>query len=75
MFYSLKGVGIENGLLLSFYDKGILCWKAETGEPVEEVMMDTIFFTSGNHVIFLEQNKVFVRHSLTHLLSISSEEQ
>lgn len=75
LLYRLKGVCIENGLLLSCYDRGVLCWKAETGEPLEEITMDTEFFTCGNHIIFLEENKVFVRHSLTHVLSVTADDQ
>lgn len=75
IIYRLKGVCIENGLLLSFYDEGILCWKAETGEPAEEITMETGVIVSGNYVIYLEEDKIFVRHSITHLLSVSGEDQ
>lgn len=69
-----KGVCIQNGLLLSFYDKGILCWKVETGELVEEIYMDSDVLICGNYVMFMEGNKFVVRHSISHLLSMSVEE-
>lgn len=73
-FDRLKGVCIENGLLLSFYDQGILCWNAETGEPVEEINTENDLILSGVHVIRLEDDQIIVKHVLTHLLSLSIEE-
>nr|CAI5868458.1 unnamed protein product [Callosobruchus analis] len=73
-FDRLKGVCIENGMLLSFYDKGILCWNAETGEPVEEIPLETELIPSGKYVIFLEDTRVIVKHVMTHLMSISADD-
>ncbi|KAG5878226.1 hypothetical protein JTB14_020803 [Gonioctena quinquepunctata] len=73
-FDRLRGVCVENGLLLSFYDQGILCWKAETGEPIEEVSLETDVIPSGKHVILVEENQIIVKHVMTHLMSMSVEE-
>ncbi|XP_056629611.1 putative leucine-rich repeat-containing protein DDB_G0290503 [Diorhabda sublineata] len=73
-FDRLKGVCIENGLLLSFYDQGILCWNAETGEPIEEINTEHDLILSGVHIIRLEDDQVIVKHVLAHLLSLSIEE-
>ncbi|KAJ8951585.1 hypothetical protein NQ318_020462 [Aromia moschata] len=73
-FDRLRGVCIENGLLLSFYDQGILCWKAETGEPVEETNIETEIIPSGKYVILLEDNRILVKHAITHLMSVTIED-
>ncbi|XP_072382846.1 uncharacterized protein [Diabrotica undecimpunctata] len=73
-FDRLKGVCIDNGLLLSFYDQGILCWNAETGEPVEEINGETDVIPSGAYVILVENTNVVVKHAFTHLMSLSLEE-
>ncbi|XP_028140443.2 uncharacterized protein LOC114334576 [Diabrotica virgifera virgifera] len=73
-FDRLKGVCIDNGLLLSFYDQGILCWNTETGEPVEEINGETDVIPSGAYVILVENTKVVVKHAFTHLMSLSLEE-
>ncbi|KAJ8963880.1 hypothetical protein NQ314_005316 [Rhamnusium bicolor] len=70
----LRGVCIDNGLLLSFYDQGILCWKAETGEPVEETNLETEIIPSGKYVILMEDNQILVKHAITHLMSMSVED-
>ncbi|XP_018569089.1 uncharacterized protein LOC108909276 [Anoplophora glabripennis] len=73
-FDRLRGVCIENGLLLSFYDQGILCWKAETGEPVEETSIESDIIPSGKYVILIEDEQILVKHAMTHLMSLSVEE-
>ncbi|CAH1964907.1 unnamed protein product [Acanthoscelides obtectus] len=73
-FDRLRGVCIENGMLLSFYDSGVLCWNAETGEPVEEIPLETELIPAGKYVIFLEDTRVIVKHVMTHLMSISADD-
>nr|CAH7752693.1 unnamed protein product [Callosobruchus chinensis] len=73
-FDRLKGVCVENGMLLSFYDKGVVCWNAETGEPVEEIPLETELIPCGKYVIFLEDTRVIVKHVMTHLMSISADD-
>ncbi|CAG9817597.1 unnamed protein product [Phaedon cochleariae] len=73
-FDRLRGVCLENGLLLSFYDQGILCWKAESGEPVDEIAVENDIIPSGKYVILIEDNQIIVKHVVTHLMSVSVDE-
>ncbi|KAJ8923359.1 hypothetical protein NQ315_001917 [Exocentrus adspersus] len=73
-FDRLRGVCLENGLLLSFYDQGILCWNAETGEPVEESNVESEIMPSGKYIILIEDDQILVKHAMTHLMSVSIDE-
>ncbi|CAG9865118.1 unnamed protein product [Phyllotreta striolata] len=73
-FDRLKGVCIENGLLLTFYDQGMLCWNTETGEPVEEISNESDVIPSGVHVILIEDNRIIVKHALTYFMSMCVED-
>ncbi|XP_060522562.1 uncharacterized protein LOC132699717 [Cylas formicarius] len=65
----LKGVCVENGIILGFYDQGILCWNAQTGEPIVEESQSETEYVSGKYVISIVNDQVNVRHAVTHLLS------
>ncbi|RZC34992.1 uncharacterized protein BDFB_004301 [Asbolus verrucosus] len=69
-FDGLKGVCVENGILIAYYSQGILCWNAQTGELiVEEVPNECEYIPSGKHVIMIVNEKIIVRHSLSHLIT------
>ncbi|KAJ3645587.1 hypothetical protein Zmor_023230 [Zophobas morio] len=69
-FSCLKGVCMENGILVAYYSEGILCWNAQTGELiVEEVPNECEYIPSGKHVIMIVNDNIIVRHSLSHLIT------
>ncbi|EFA09082.1 uncharacterized protein LOC103314146 [Tribolium castaneum] len=69
-FEGLKGVCVENGIVIAYYSQGILCWNAQSGEPiVEEVPNECEYIPSGKHVILLIDENVIVRNSLSHLIT------
>ncbi|XP_044253794.1 uncharacterized protein LOC123004524 [Tribolium madens] len=71
-FEGLKGVCVENGIVIAYYSQGILCWNAQSGEPiVEEVPNECEYIPSGKHVILLIDENVIVRNSLSHLITDS----
>ncbi|KAL3274205.1 hypothetical protein HHI36_015619 [Cryptolaemus montrouzieri] len=72
-FERIQNVYIENGVLISFYEEGILCWKAQTGEQILEEIhneTDAAYFPCGKYLITLTEKNVFIRHALTHLLTV-----
>lgn len=65
----LKGVCVENGIVLAFYDQGILCWNAQTSETIVEESHNEAEYISGKYVISVVNDQVNIRHAITHLLS------
>lgn len=72
--FRLRGVCIENGMLISFYDQGILCWRAETGELIEEVSIETDAIPCGKHIVLVDDGQILVKHAMTYLMSMSGED-
>jgi hypothetical protein len=69
-FDRLKGVYIENGILIAYYSQGILCWNAQTGQLiVEEVPNECEYIPCGKHVIMIVNESIVVKHSLSHLIT------
>ncbi|KAK9888235.1 hypothetical protein WA026_000502 [Henosepilachna vigintioctopunctata] len=72
-FERIQNVYIENGVLISFYEEGILCWKAQTGEQIVEEIhneTDVEYFPSAKYLIMITKKNVCIRHALTHLLTV-----
>lgn len=68
--FRLQGVCVESGILVAFYDTGILCWKVQTGElRVEEISKDTLFVPSGEHVVMITNEQIFVKHALAYVIT------
>lgn len=68
--FRLKGVYLENGVLFAYYRQGNLCWNAQTGELIiEEIPNEFEYIPSGKHVIILSQDKMIVKHALSHLIT------
>ncbi|XP_045476864.1 putative histone-lysine N-methyltransferase 1 [Harmonia axyridis] len=67
----IQNVYIENGVLISFYEEGVVCWKAQTTEQIMEENHETDmkYFSSGKYVIMTTEKTAFIRHALTHLLT------
>lgn len=62
---------MENGLVVAFYDTGVLCWKAETADLiVEDIFEDGIYLPYSKYVVVVLKNQVHVRHALEYLVSI-----
>lgn len=60
---------MENGILVAFYENGILCWSARSGDLLlEDGVDDNIFFPFGKYVIVVINNQVHVRHALGYLM-------
>lgn len=67
----IQNVYIENGMLMSFYDEGLLCWKAQSEKDILEEIdyeTDVNHFPSGKYLIIVSDEKIFVKHALTHVL-------
>lgn len=75
LFCSLQGICLENGILVAFYNNGVLCWNAKTGHLVlDETNEDGNTFTpSGKNVIMFQNEEVQVRHALEYIFSITTE--
>ncbi|CAH1183500.1 unnamed protein product [Ceutorhynchus assimilis] len=67
----LKGVCVENGVVLGFYDQGIVCWNAKTAEiVVENAGRTETEYISGNYLISVAGNEVNVQHAFISLLKL-----
>ncbi|CAH0563592.1 unnamed protein product [Brassicogethes aeneus] len=64
----LKGVVLDEGFIISFYDSGILCWKAQTAEPIQEDNAIRNYIPSGKHIIIIEDDQIIVKNALAYLL-------
>ncbi|KAF2901412.1 hypothetical protein ILUMI_04774 [Ignelater luminosus] len=68
------GVCMEHGVLVAFYDTGISCWGAQTGEQlVEETCEDGVFLPFGKHVVVVLNKQVHVRHALEYLINATED--
>lgn len=71
---SLLGVCMEHGVLVAFYDTGISCWSAQTGEQlVEETCEDGVFLPFAKHVVVVLNKQVHVRHALEYLINATED--
>ncbi|XP_050298677.1 uncharacterized protein LOC126737715 [Anthonomus grandis grandis] len=67
----LKSVWLENGLVLAFYEQGVVCWNAQTAETILEAAHTECDHISGKYLISINRrDQVNVRHAFTHLLSV-----
>ncbi|KAF7266599.1 hypothetical protein GWI33_020102 [Rhynchophorus ferrugineus] len=64
----LKGVCVENGIIIAFYDQGIICWNAHTAETIIDESSTEVGYVSGKYVINVTNDQVNIRHAFTHLL-------
>lgn len=64
----LKGVCVENGIVIAFYDRGVLCWNAQTAETIIEEATNEAEYISGKYVINLVNDQVNIRHAFAYLL-------
>ncbi|KAK4873731.1 hypothetical protein RN001_013091 [Aquatica leii] len=70
-YENLLGICVENGLVVAFYDTGILCWSAKSGELViDSPCENSIFLPFGKHIVVIIENQVHVRHVLEYLVTI-----
>ncbi|KAK5641495.1 hypothetical protein RI129_010042 [Pyrocoelia pectoralis] len=73
-YENLLGICIENGLVIAFYETGMICWKAISGELIlDSSYGNSIFFPFGKHIIIITKNQVQVRHVLEYLVTIDED--
>ncbi|KAH1016920.1 hypothetical protein HUJ04_008069 [Dendroctonus ponderosae] len=65
----LRGVYIENGIVLACYQEGIICWNAQTADRMFEVTQTEPEFISGKYIISIVNDQLKIKHAITYILS------
>lgn len=74
LIYSrLKGVCVENGVVVACYDQGIVCWNAHTSETILESPQSDAHYISGKYIITIANDQVNLKHAITFLLSADDQ--
>lgn len=69
----LKGVCVENGVVVACYDQGIVCWNAHTAETILESPQSDAHYISGKYIITITNDQVNLKHAITFLLSAEDQ--
>ena len=68
--YRLRGVCIDNKILVAFFNNGVVCWNIQTGELViEEMCSEITYIPCDKHVIMLTEGGVVVQHALSYFIT------
>ncbi|XP_017775058.1 PREDICTED: uncharacterized protein LOC108561574 [Nicrophorus vespilloides] len=72
-FKRLMGICVDGGILVGFYENGVLCWRVQTGDLImDETNDETIkYLPSGKHVIAYTAftQRLSVRSALSYLIT------
>ncbi|XP_066247006.1 uncharacterized protein [Euwallacea similis] len=68
-FDRLKGVCVDNGVVLACYKQGIVCWNAQSSEIILETSQTDTEYISGKYIISIQNDQVTLKHAISYLLS------
>ncbi|XP_066140354.1 uncharacterized protein [Euwallacea fornicatus] len=68
-FDRLKGVCVDNGVVLACYKQGIVCWNAQSSEVILETSQTDTEYISGKYIISIQNDQVTLKHAISYLLS------